>query len=117
MLRHGVGRPARQPSFLGCLLLAWLLATCAVEGLRDGKKAVELATKACELAESKDPRMITTLAAALAESGEFDRAVEKEREAIRLTTDPAQKHWEQSRLEYYLNKQPYHETLMSEKQW
>jgi tetratricopeptide (TPR) repeat protein len=34
--------------------LAWVLATCPKDELRDGKRAVELATKACELSGWKD---------------------------------------------------------------
>src|SRR5207245_244869 len=33
--------------------LAWLLATCPEEALHDGKRAVEYATKACELTSWK----------------------------------------------------------------
>jgi len=48
---------------------AWLLATCPDAKLRDGRKAVELATKACELNQWKSPDLIDTLAAAYAEAG------------------------------------------------
>ena len=55
---------------------AWLRATCPDEKYRIGKKAVEFATKACELSEWKDSTYIGTLAAAYAEAGEFDKALE-----------------------------------------
>jgi tetratricopeptide (TPR) repeat protein len=42
--------------------LAWLLATCPNASLRDGKKAVEYATKACVLSEWKDPKALRILA-------------------------------------------------------
>ena len=56
--------------------LAWLLATCPVDRLRDGKKAVFHATKACEITEWKHPSAIDTLSIALAEARQFDKAIE-----------------------------------------
>jgi len=64
---------------------AWLLATIPDEKLRDGKKAVEAARKACELSEEKVASYLDTLAAAYAETGDFDQAVEWERKAMDLT--------------------------------
>ncbi len=55
--------------------LAWILATCPTDRLRNGARAVELATKACDLSQGRDPRSIGTLAAAYAEAGDFDAAV------------------------------------------
>jgi tetratricopeptide (TPR) repeat protein len=54
---------------------AWLLATCTDAKYRDGKQAVELAKKACEIDEYKSPFFLDTLAAAYAEAGEFNEAV------------------------------------------
>jgi tetratricopeptide (TPR) repeat protein len=47
--------------------LSWLLATCPDANHRDGQRAVELATKACQLTEWKSWPLIDTLAAAYAE--------------------------------------------------
>jgi tetratricopeptide (TPR) repeat protein len=55
--------------------LAWLLATCPNLTLRNGRKAVENATKACELAEWKNPSAVNTLALACAEVADFENAV------------------------------------------
>jgi tetratricopeptide (TPR) repeat protein len=55
--------------------LAWLLAG-GPDGVRDGRLAVEYATRACELSDWKQPHSIEALAAAYAESGDFDRATE-----------------------------------------
>lgn len=68
--------PAVQNNF------AWFLATCPDRSVRDGKAAVEAATKACELSDWEGGRFIDTLAAALAEKGEFDEAVKRIDEAI-----------------------------------
>jgi tetratricopeptide (TPR) repeat protein len=62
-------------------LLAWVLAT-GPAGVRDGKQAVEHATRACELTAWKEPGLISTLAAAHAEAGHFDKAVELMKKAL-----------------------------------
>jgi tetratricopeptide (TPR) repeat protein len=64
--------------------LAWLLATCPVASLRDGKKAVELAWQANALTGGEKPLILRTLAAALAEAGRFSEAVETAQHAARL---------------------------------
>lgn len=58
--------------------MAWLLATCPDTAMRDGKKAVEDATKACELSQWQRLKEVDTLAAAYAESGDFADAVKFE---------------------------------------
>src|SRR5207244_2050578 len=54
---------------------AWILATCPDEKHRDGSKAVELASKACELSGFDRWYCLGTLAAAHAEAGDFEEAV------------------------------------------
>ena len=55
---------------------AWILSTAPDNSVRDGAKAVELAKKANRLSKNKNPLFIRTLAAAYAEAGQFDAAVE-----------------------------------------
>ena len=55
---------------------AWLLATCPEAKYRDGKAAIELAKKACDLTMDKNAQYVDTLAAAFAEVGSFDLAVQ-----------------------------------------
>jgi protein O-mannosyl-transferase len=64
--------------------LAWLLATCAKAPLRDGSKAVQLARHANELSAGKNPVILGTLAAAFAETGQFDDARRSAQAAIAL---------------------------------
>ena len=62
--------------------LAWLLATSPDDDLRDGKRAIELATKACEETKWEEAHIISTLAAAYAESGDFDNARKYSQRAV-----------------------------------
>ena len=59
---------------------AWVLATCADQRFRNGGQAVELAQKAVEL--KPDVGSLDTLAAAYAAAGNFDAAVDTQKEAI-----------------------------------
>ncbi|MEP3478863.1 MAG: tetratricopeptide repeat protein [Fuerstiella sp.] len=53
---------------------AWLLATADDAAVRNPQKAIELASKACQLTNNKDWAYLSTLAAAYAETGDFDSA-------------------------------------------
>ncbi|MGD0777390.1 MAG: tetratricopeptide repeat protein, partial [Candidatus Solibacter sp.] len=65
---------------------AWALATCADAALRNGSEAVSLAEHAVALTSGRDAALLATLAAAYAEAGRFDRAVELEKRATDLAT-------------------------------
>ena len=55
---------------------AWVLATSPDDKVRDGKRAIELATKAAELSSYNVPHILSTLAAAYAETGDFENGQE-----------------------------------------
>jgi tetratricopeptide (TPR) repeat protein len=67
--------------------LAWLYATCADDAVRRGDRALELARRFEKLSggTAGGPRVYDILAAALAEVGEFDKAVEAAGTAVRLS--------------------------------
>jgi TPR repeat protein len=86
---------------------AWLLATSSKSELRDGRSAVELATKAATVTKRKNPKTLDTLAAAYAEAAQFGKAVSVENEAIALAQEDEEKRDYQSRLKLYQAKAPY----------
>src|SRR6059058_1129143 len=67
-------------------ILAWLLATASDDSVRDGKRAVQLAERANTLAGNNDPTILHTLAAAYAEAGRFDEALQTARQAMKLAS-------------------------------
>jgi len=88
---------------------AWLLATCPQATFRNGAKAVEYATKACELSEWKEPSLVDTLAAAYAEAGDFDLAIKWEMKYLETANLSEKKAADaKSRLALYQAHRPYH---------
>lgn len=67
--------------------LAWLLATTPVPSLRDGTKAVALATRASQLSGEKNPVLLHTLAVAYAASGSNGLAAGTARRALQLAVE------------------------------
>jgi len=90
--------------------LAWIKATCPDGSVRNGKEAVSVATKACELTEWKDWEFIDTLAAAYAEAGDFKRAIEFQGQALR-TGNPSESEQNEmrERLSLYGESRPFHD--------
>ncbi|MFC1636684.1 hypothetical protein ACFL5Z_17790, partial [Planctomycetota bacterium] len=92
--------------------LAWLRATCVMAEFRDGAKAVEQASKASELTNFKKAHYVGTLAAAYAEAGDFDSAVEWQKKAIDLLTEEEEglRADFEERLKLYQSGKPYRES-------
>jgi tetratricopeptide (TPR) repeat protein len=88
--------------------LAWVLASCPDASLRDGKMAVETATRACELSKWTEASFLDTLAAAYAETGDYPSAVRWQREAIaKLSPDDPTRAEFSDRLQLYESNKPY----------
>jgi tetratricopeptide (TPR) repeat protein len=86
---------------------AWTLATCPIDKYRDGKKAVELAIRACDLSEWKENYHLQALAATYAESGNFDKAVKMQEKALEPLGEGEEIMTAESRLDFYKEKKPY----------
>ncbi|MFH1302439.1 MAG: tetratricopeptide repeat protein [Planctomycetota bacterium] len=89
--------------------LAWLLATCPAPEFRDGNRALALALHNCELTEDTDWYDEGTLAAAYAETGQFEEAIRW----IKLATTKApelEKPACEARLKCYESLQPYRDS-------
>lgn len=71
--------------------LAWLFATHPDSKFRNGAEAIRLAEMVCEATEYKLPLPLHTLAAAYAESGQFDKAQVTARKAAKLAKSTGQK--------------------------
>jgi len=84
--------------------LAVLLAVCPDATVRDGKKALEAARRGHELA--KGPTELAALAAARAELGEFDQAVEWQEKAIAAAPKTLSDQYRE-RLKLYQDRKPY----------
>lgn len=104
----------QQPNDDGLLNnLAWVLATSPDDALRNGKRAIELATKACELTEYKEAHILSTLGAAYAETGDFETAIKWSEKAVELG-EGAQKEALMKELESYRAGKPWRELLAGE---
>jgi tetratricopeptide (TPR) repeat protein len=90
-------------------LMAWMWATCPEPRVRDGSRAIEYATRACELTNWANPRYIDTLAAAFAEGGAFELAALWQWQALESPEafPPAELRRAHKRLELYDHGQPY----------
>ena len=90
--------------------MAWLLSTAPDAKVRDGKRALEAAKKACELTEYKNGGYLDTLAAAYAEAGDFEKAVEWQDKALKAGDIPVKDlDGARKRLELFKQKKPYRE--------
>jgi tetratricopeptide (TPR) repeat protein len=89
---------------------AYLLSVCPAPKYRDGAKAVRYATKACELTEWHNAQEIETLAAAYAETGDFEKAIQFQKQADEMAKKP-----DPDRLALYEKHQPVRDLNRAEK--
>jgi tetratricopeptide (TPR) repeat protein len=80
--RNLLQRHPDSPEVIGTT--AWLLATTADDALRNGAEALRLASRWCVATNHADPNALNTLAAAQAELGQFEAAVQSVTRALAL---------------------------------
>ncbi len=81
-LRHAAALAPEDPRILNDL--AWLLATCPDDTVRDGQRALAAARAAAAMTRRQSPAILDTLAAAHAAAGDFPAAAATAREALSL---------------------------------
>jgi WD40 repeat protein len=101
-----------DPDYVSALKdLAWLQTTCPVKKVRNFTKAIELATRACDLTDYKNHECISILAASYSETGNFDAAVKWQKSATTLLPDDcptALRANYEARCGVYQSHKPYH---------
>ncbi len=101
---------ARDPDNLQVLNdTAWVLSTSNDASIRNGAEAMKLAEHAVQLTSNGEPALLGTLAAACAETGSFDKAVELEQQATDLAAQKGETDLSMSlrkRLELFQEKTP-----------
>lgn len=88
---------------------SWLLSTSPDDEVRDGERAIELATKAAELTEYEQAHILSTLAAGYAETGDFEKAREWSTKAVELASEGEQRENLTKELENYKKEEPWRE--------
>jgi tetratricopeptide (TPR) repeat protein len=86
---------------------AWFQATCRDSSFRNGQRAVKDAKAACSIQEWKDETTIDTLAAAYAETGDFNSAVRYASQALSMKDiSPVDSKRIQRHLESFKQRKP-----------
>lgn len=100
--------------------LSWVLATSPDDSVRDGERALKYGKKAAELSDYEAPHILSTLAAAYAEQGDFEKAVEWSSKAVELgdaekdSEDHDQLEQLQNELDQYKQGKPWREKQETE---
>ena len=119
LIQFGRGRPAEAVEHLKRVVhwepgdlqvtnaLARQLATRPDPAVRDGERAVRLATRLAKASERRDAGFLDTLAAAYAEAGRLDEAVAAAEEALRLAPPGGLRAEIEARLAGYRAGKPF----------
>lgn len=90
--------------------LGWILSTSSDASLRNGKEAIAFAERACQLTKNVNPITLSTLSAAYAEDGQFERAIasaEKSRSLIDPLKKPKLFDLINRQLSFYADHHPF----------
>jgi arylsulfatase A-like enzyme/Flp pilus assembly protein TadD len=90
--------------------LAWVRAAHPNPQVRKPNRAIQLAAKACELTQHREPGLLDTLAVAYASDGQFEKAVHTARKAINLAGELEKRQLREqieARLVLFRQQQPY----------
>ncbi len=90
--------------------LAWILATSPDAHLRNAPRAIELAEAACAATAHGRPDLLSTLAAAHAEAGDFASAIAWSKKSVELADEPLKAQLREQ-LKTYQSHQPWREAL------
>jgi tetratricopeptide (TPR) repeat protein len=93
---------------------AWVLATSPKDNVRNAKKSLEYALKAVEASEGKKPHILSTLGAAYAENGDWEKALEWSKKAVAMAEDEEMRAQLQKEVESYEKKEPVREIQQTE---
>lgn len=96
--------------------LAWVLSTSPLDGVRDGKRALEYGLKASQLTEYKEAHILSTLAAAYAENRDFESARKWSQKAVDIASGESHEQLSQlqEELDTYKKDEPWREKQETE---
>ncbi len=104
-----------EPDFLAAILpLVSIRATSADPALRDGREALELAQRACELTRHRDPTAMVALSEAYAEAGQFVDAISVAQRALKMAREAKNQNLVnaiQQRMEFYRRNEPLRQSF------
>ncbi|MEM9827101.1 MAG: tetratricopeptide repeat protein [Planctomycetota bacterium] len=91
--------------------LAWVLSTSPEDKVRNAKKSLEYGEKAAELSDYQEAHILSTLAAAYAENGNFEKAREWSKKAVEMAIEEDNPQLDQLKeeLESYQQEKPWRE--------
>ena len=111
------GNPALKEEASGLFNnLAWVLSTSPVDSVRDAERSLEYGEKAAKLTEYSEAHILSTLAAAYAENGNFEEARKWSQKAVDLATEEDHEQLEQlqQELDAYKRDEPWREKQETE---
>ena len=121
MFPKGEAKPPRDDGLLNNF--AWMLSTTPEDDLRDGERAIKLATEAAENTNFEQAHILSTVAAAYAETGDFKTAIKWIKKGLKANkiagtksgaseaTIERQEKSLRAELEFYKDEKPWREKI------